>query len=237
MSQRDLKIIVELQLVMGKLDQHKESILSQEYRVKHLKKQIGLKKDDFHLAEESNKEISNLLSEGEGILERKEKDLLQAKSHVMEVTNEKQANALDLEIAKLMKEIEPLQNSILANLEKLDEVQGQFDHCEKFIMNAKNSLIEIVKDSEIEIKKVQVLIDECQKEKKDLIDLISDSSRSLFIQIEKKFEGKDLFCNLVKSNCHKCGFHLDFDTKQSVEKQNTLILCPSCSRVFLVPSS
>ena len=118
-------------------------------------------------------------------------------------------------------------------MEASENLQEELKKVEEYLTNAPITLSEIENEVHQETEKEQNLINDCLREKEELIGILSDSSKELFIATEEKFKGKNYFCHLSTLNCSRCGTLVDSEHRQLIEKQEFLVSCPGCRRLFL----
>jgi predicted nucleic acid-binding Zn-ribbon protein len=234
MSTRDLKVLIELQDNFKQRQELKALVDTQVKRIDHVKNQIDLKQEELTEFQEDQKSIVSSLNENENLLASKEKTLKQAQSHSLEVTSEKQANLLKKEIELLSTETEALEEKILEELDKSELIQKSLEETKIFLVNSEESLSEISSEANTEIAKQNKLIDDCLITKNQHIEVLTIQAKDLIIDTEKIFKEKDYFCSIDSArNCTRCGSNVDSETRETAEKQEQIMSCPSCRRLFV----
>jgi predicted nucleic acid-binding Zn-ribbon protein len=234
MSKRDLKVLIELQDNFNTIQELKSVIETQNKRLDHVKNQILMREESLEGLLLKQKEIISALNKGENTLAAKEKSLKQAESHTLEVTSEKQVTALRKEIVQLSSEIEVLEEKILENLDVSEAIQKQIDETKEFLNNSQMTLEEINGEVQAEITKQNTLITDCLETKAQHIEVMTIQARDLFLATEKNFKEKNYFCSIdAERNCTRCGSNVDSETRETAEKQEQVMSCPSCRRLFV----
>ncbi|MBT7610015.1 MAG: hypothetical protein HN576_09675 [Bacteriovoracaceae bacterium] len=234
MSNRDLKILIELQNNFNHIQELKVLVEKQNKRIDHVKKQISIKEEELKEFQDNQKDIISSLNESENLLSSKERTLKQAKSHSLEVTSEKQAVALKKEIELLSSETETLEDKILEDLDKSEEIQRNLNQTKEFLTNSQNSLNEITKEASAEIATQNKLIEDCFLTKSQHLEVLTIQAKDLILNTENIFKEKDYFCSINSTrSCTRCGSNVDSETRETAEKQEQITSCPSCSRLFV----
>ena len=234
MSARDITVLKELRALIQKKAEVDEENLLQKKRVSHIDDQIESKKEYLDQYKIRQEEYQTCLNSMETRLAKLEISLSQAKSHVLEMKSEKQVQLLEKEIIQLEGDIDKMQSSILETLDESEENFSNLELTKEFLTNSKTTLAEVSAEVNAFLKEKQLLIDDIKIEKSKLIEILSGPARELILATEKKFQGKFYFCDLSTRNCAQCGSLQESDSIESIQKQDAIVSCTNCGRIFIL---
>ncbi len=232
MSLQDFSSLVQVQSLENKIHEHIIKIEGHENRVNFIEKQRQTRQNELENLENQLLENRKIIADDEKSLFKLESELEKTKFHLDQVTSQQQADALEKEITTLGPKAEGLEEQILENMEKQEDIITKQDSCQEFLNGSASTLEEIkteVKaDCDLENKeigkyqdRINLLLDECPGDYK-----------SLFVSINKRFKYKSPVTSISDGHCTSCRFAINGVQKATVEKGNSIELCSGCGRLL-----
>jgi len=229
--EQELKTIYEVQLIETKIME------SEKKRVLAPKKIEDMNKELEELRARAEKEKA-VIDELEKERRKKEKELdsekdkikkIEAKLYDVKTNKEYQALLKEIEMAKEAND--RTEEDIIVLMERVEDLKNEYATLTEHLKKREN---EIKKEKEI-IEKDLLSIDktlaELRKEKENLLSIVSDEIKRIYATLIEKRGGLAVV-NVKNGVCLGCYMNIPPQLFIEVTKNNSLITCPSCNRIF-----
>lgn len=229
--EQQLKTIYEVQLL-------ETSILNNEK-----KKIIGPKK-----IEEMDRELEELKKRAEkekGVIDELEKEkrkkereldlerdkIKKIESKLYEVKTNKEYQALLKEIEMAKEEIDKTEEDIIILMDRIEDLKRDYGVVLEELKK-KEKEIKVEKERLMnELANIDKTLEELKEKRKQLLSEVSEEIRNIYFNLIEKREGLAVV-NVKNGVCLGCYMNIPPQLFIEVTKNNRLITCPSCNRIF-----
>lgn len=231
MSKQNFQTLDEIQSLQKRMESINRQIEGEKKRILDIQSQLKYREEIFIDEKKELEEINLILKDKELNFSKTQKKITDAKNNQNNVTSEKQAKALEEEISSLEHLKSDLEDQILLQLERQENLTKNISEFVSFRIGILKTMEEI----KTEIKQqFELENDELKALKTRMDNLFSTlpiNYRDFFYSISKKFKSSSL-AKIVNGKCGACGMSVPSSICQEVETGNVLEACQSCGRML-----
>ncbi|MCM8785652.1 MAG: C4-type zinc ribbon domain-containing protein [Candidatus Omnitrophica bacterium] len=201
-------------------------------KVKILNKEIEDIENQIKIQKEDLRKIQLDRRERELEVKSYEEELKNLNKKLDGVKDNKEYEALLIEIANNKKKISEIEDDILLLMEKEDDVLKKLKILEEELKKAKEKVSKIIEE---EKKKIENLKIEVELKKREREDIVKDIDYKMYVLYEKIRESKKDKIAVVKIEngiCSGCYMKLPTFLVEKVKKKKEIIQCENCSRIL-----
>jgi len=232
---KEIEILKELQKIDSQIFQVKQDLINKP-------KKFSILEQDFEGLTGSLKDLDAELKKVQ--MEHKEKDLeLQTKevsigkhkSQLPLIKTNKEYNALQLEIEKMKADNSLLEETILVQMEKIDELKAAVAK-EKLVLAEEEKKLNITKaDVELEIKQLEDKISKLNIQRKTVVPADFDPEVIDLYERIRENRGEIAIVPVENGACTGCYMNLRAQVLNEL-RLGKLLTCETCSRLLYVES-
>ena len=184
-------------------------------------------------AEDKLLEMSRLLKQSEGEVEKQRTKIQQAEASLYggSVRNPKELQDLQKDIASLKKYLETLEERELEAMLNLETAQQEFQNAESELERIQTKVNEQNQDLNHETESLRKDMERLQTERRAVISDLAASLVAMYDQLRKQRRGLAV-ATITDSACAACGTTLTPSQQQSARSTSQLFNCPSCGRIL-----
>ena len=227
----ELKTIYEAQ----KIDMQ---IIENERKLISTPKKIEKMDSDINTMSEKISQEKQILDELEKERKRKEKELELEKEKIKKIESKLYEVKTNKEYQALLKEIETAKQTNEKEEEEIIEIMVKIEDLKKDFESTSKLLKEKEKVAEVEKKKllsemdlVDKTINELKQQRDNLLSVVNKTLRETYNMLISRRGGMAVV-NVKNGVCLGCFMNIPPQLFIEVTKNNRLILCPSCNRIF-----
>jgi len=229
--EQELKTIYEAQKIDMQIIENERKLVSTPKKIEKMDHDIQA----MHEKVDKEKEI---LEEFEKERRKKEKELELEKEKIKKFESKLYEVKTNKEYQALLKEIETAKQANDKEEEEIIEIMVKFEELKKDFESTSKTLKEKEKVAEVEKKKLLNEADSIEKTIKDLtqqrdnlLSVVDKTLRDTYNRLISR-RGGTAVVNVKNGVCLGCFMNIPPQLFIEVTKNNRLILCPSCNRIF-----
>jgi len=229
--EQELKTIYEAQKIDMQIIENERKLVSTPKKIEKMDYDIQA----MHEKVDKEKEI---LEEFEKERRKKEKELELEKEKIKKFESKLYEVKTNKEYQALLKEIETAKQANDKEEEEIIEIMVKFEELKKDFESTSKTLKEKEKVAEVEKKKLLNEADSIEKTIKDLtqqrdnlLSVVDKTLRDTYNRLISR-RGGTAVVNVKNGVCLGCFMNIPPQLFIEVTKNNRLILCPSCNRIF-----
>jgi len=229
--EQELKTIYEVQLLESNIINNEKKKLIGPKKIEEMDRELE------ELKKKAEKEKA-VIDELEKERRKKEKDLgvekdrikkIEAKLYEVKTNKEYQALLKEIEMAK--EEIDKTEEDIIILMDRTEDLKKEYDSVLEHMKKRENE-IKVEKDRLLnELANIDKTLEEIKKQRDQLLKNVSEEIRSTYLNLIEKREGLAVV-NVKNGVCLGCYMNIPPQLFIEVTKNNRLITCPSCNRIF-----
>lgn len=232
MSKANFQTLAEIQSLQKKIESINHQIEGENKRILDIENQLKNREMDYLNETEELKKTNLILKDTELNLVKIQKKIVDAKNNQNNATSEKQARALEEEIASLERHKSELEDQIFAQLENQENLTNNISDFESFRIGVSKTLEDIkgeiklqfeVEDKELKDSKIRI---------DNLLATLPVNYRDFYSSIFKKFKSSSL-AKIENGKCEACKMSVPSSIVQEVETGNVLESCLNCGRMLI----
>lgn len=228
--------LVEIQSLDKKVLSHQKILQENQKRIDFLTKQRKRAQETLDDSLGQINKLNEEFSTSEVSLTKLGASLDHANKSLHDVTDERQANALNSEIDTLTPKIKDEEEKSFTLLEKIEELEKIIEESRSFIKGSLDSLEEIQSEVSKENQKEEKEINTCEERISFIRKSFKSHIEEVFDSIYKKYRFKNPIAIIETNVCPHCSLAIPANTVQNLPKSVSLELCPGCERI-LIPKS
>jgi len=229
--EQELKTVFEAQKIDMQIIEHEKKLVTTPEKIATMEQDIK----EMHEKVSKEKEI---LEEFEKERRRKEKELESEKEKIKKFESKLYEVKTNKEYQALLKEIETAKQSNDKEEEEIIEIMVKIEDLKKDFESTSKSLKEKEKIAEVEKKKllsevesIDRIISELKEQRDNLLSVVNKTLRETYTMLISR-RGGTAVVNVKNGVCLGCFMNIPPQLFIEATKNNRLILCPSCNRIF-----
>ncbi|MCM8808886.1 MAG: C4-type zinc ribbon domain-containing protein [Candidatus Omnitrophica bacterium] len=232
MVDNEIEKLLQLQEIDNEILKRQTEIELFPEKVKNLNKEIGDIENQIKTQKEDLKKIQLDRREKELEIKSYEEELKNLNKKLDNVKDNKEYEALLIEIANNKKKISEVEDDVLLLMEKEDDVVKKIKILEEELKKTKEKVSKIIEE---ENKKIENLKVEVEAKKRERENFVKDIDYKIYVLYEKIRESKKDKIAIVKIEngiCRGCHMKLPTFLVEKVKKKKEIIQCENCSRIL-----
>jgi len=229
--EQELKTIYEVQLLESNIINNEKKKLIGPKKIEEMDRELE------ELKNKAEKEKA-VIDELEKERRKKEKDLVVEKDKIKkieaklyEVKTNKEYQALLKEIEMAKEEIDKTEEDIIILMDRTEDLKKEYAVVLEQLKKRENE-IKAEKDRLLnELTNIDKTLEELKKQRNQLLKNVSEEIRNIYLNLIEKREGLAVV-NVKNGVCLGCFMNIPPQLFIEVTKNNRLITCPSCNRIF-----
>jgi len=229
--EEELRTIYEAQKIHLKIMEHENKRYLTPERIKSMDNEIKELKNKLEKEKQVIDELEKERRKKEKEIDAEREKIKKYESKLYEVKTNKEYQALLKEIETAKSENDKTEEDILILMEKVEELKKDYGSLlkktaqrEKEVENEKNKL-------EKEIDTLDKQIDELTARRDELLSTVSENLRKTYRTLLEKRNGIAVV-NVRNGVCLGCYMNIPPQMFIEATKNQSLIFCPSCNRIF-----
>ncbi|HNQ47401.1 MAG TPA: C4-type zinc ribbon domain-containing protein [Syntrophorhabdus sp.] len=229
--EQELKTIYETQIIDIQIMENEKKLVSTPKKIEKMDSDIKAMQDKISKEKEILEELEKERKRKEKDLELDKEKVKKFESKLYEVKTNKEYQALlkEIETAKLMNDKE--EEEIIEIMVKIEDLKKDYESTSK-LLKEKEKVTEVEKKKLLaEIDSVDKTINELKQQRDNLLSVVDKTLRETYNMLISKRGGMAVV-NVKNGVCLGCFMNIPPQLFIEVTKNNRLILCPSCNRIF-----
>ena len=229
--EQELKTIYETQIIDIQIMENEKKLVSTPKKIEKMDSDIKAMQDKISKEKEILEELEKERKRKEKDLELDKEKVKKCESKLYEVKTNKEYQALlkEIETAKLMNDKE--EEEIIEIMVKIEDLKKDYESTSK-LLKEKEKVTEVEKKKLLaEIDSVDKTINELKQQRDNLLSVVDKTLRETYNMLISKRGGMAVV-NVKNGVCLGCFMNIPPQLFIEVTKNNRLILCPSCNRIF-----
>jgi hypothetical protein len=229
--EQELKTIYETQIIDIQIMENEKKLVSTPKKIEKMDSDIKAMQDKISKEKEILEELEKERKRKEKDLELNKEKVKKFESKLYEVKTNKEYQALlkEIETAKLMNDKE--EEEIIEIMVKIEDLKKDYESTSK-LLKEKEKVTEVEKKKLLaEIDSVDKTINELKQQRDNLLSVVDKTLRETYNMLISKRGGMAVV-NVKNGVCLGCFMNIPPQLFIEVTKNNRLILCPSCNRIF-----
>lgn len=223
----------EIQSLDKMIQSHQKMITDQELRIAKLQNLRSNKEKDLIDADIELDRLSKNY-----ILEEKSnqlitRDLTQAQTNIMAATNDHELKAANAQISTKKPLKEKSDQTLYELLTTIEEKEQEIKDLKSFMEGSLKTLSEITTEVQSLISQEKSEIENLETRINLLTNSLPEHFKTKFSSINKKYRFKSPITIVDNNHCKECYFIISRNQMASLDKANTIELCPQCERILL----
>ena len=229
--EQELKTIYETQIIDIQIMENEKKLVSTPKKIEKMDSDIKAMQDKISKEKEILEELEKERKRKEKDLELDKEKVKKFESKLYEVKTNKEYQALlkEIETAKLMNDKE--EEEIIEIMVKIEDLKKDYESTSK-LLKEKEKVTEVEKKKLLaEIDSVDKTINKLKQQRDNLLSVVDKTLRETYNMLISKRGGMAVV-NVKNGVCLGCFMNIPPQLFIEVTKNNRLILCPSCNRIF-----
>lgn len=232
MSKANFQTLAEIQSLQKKIESINHQIEGENKRIFDIENQLKNREMDYQNETEELKKTNLILKDTESNLLKIQRKIADAKNNQNNATSEKQARALEEEIASLERHKSELEDQIFAQLENQENLTNNISDFESFRIGVLKSLEDIKGEIKLQFELEDKELKDSKIRMDNLLSILPVNYRDFFNSIFKKFKSNSLV-KIENGKCSACGMSVPSSIAQEIETGNVLETCLNCGRMLI----
>ncbi len=197
------------------------------------KKKVQIEKEKA-LAEKKHEEKIAVQKE----IDKKELDLKSNEGKITKynvqlnsIKTNKEYSTLISEIGSKKADMSILEDEILNTMSRLEIANQEYEKVTKELRNEEESLNDLIKSVDADIKEADIEIEKIKNEQKKYIDLLDEHSLKNYNRLSN-IKGGNAIVPVIGNVCGGCSMNVTTQTLNELMGGEDLVFCRSCSRIL-----
>ncbi len=229
--ENELKTIYEVQLIETQIMESEKRRFSAPKRIEEMDKELG------ELKAKAEKE-KTVIDELEKERKKKEKELDAEKDKIKKIESKLYDVKTNKEYQALLKEIEmakeandKTEEDILILMDRIEDLKKEYASIAEHLKKREKDIRTERGRIEKELQNIDNTLAELRKQRNDMLSIVNDDLKKIYFNLIEKREGLAVV-NVKNGVCLGCYMSIPPQLFIEVTKNNRLITCPSCNRIF-----
>jgi hypothetical protein len=226
-----IDVLKRVQSLKNKINELEASQERRKLDVQKKKVQIEKGKD---LAEKKHEEKIAVQKE----IDKKELDLKSNEGKITKynvqlnsIKTNKEYSTLISEIGSKKADMSILEDEILNTMSRLEIANQEYEKVTKELRNEEESLNDLIKSVDADIKEADIEIEKIKNEQKKYIDLLDEHSLKNYNRLSN-IKGGNAIVPVIGNVCGGCSMNVTTQTLNELMGGEDLVFCRSCSRIL-----
>ncbi|MEA3240675.1 MAG: C4-type zinc ribbon domain-containing protein [Pseudomonadota bacterium] len=154
----------------------------------------------------------------------------QSKIKLTQIQNNKEYFAALKEIESSEKEINRFETGLLELLEEVETLQSQMNDQQALLTEKREAITAREAETSSQIKKLSKESSSCQKERKEIIDLLDKRLLARYDRIRRRFSNAVVY--VEQGTCTGCHVNVPPQVYINLLKGDEILNCPNCQRIM-----
>jgi hypothetical protein len=227
----ELETLCQVQKIDTKIIENDKKRALGPQRIEELERGIGETRGKIAREKEVIEELEKERRKKEQELETEKAQVKKSEAKLAEVKTNKEYQAMLKEIEAARAANDKTEEAVLVLLERIEELKKDYQTAVKDLEKREKETAEETKELEKEIKTVNSLVSKLREERERLLGGVSGDIRVRYNILIDKRAGLAVV-NVKNGTCLGCFMNIPPQLFIEVMKNNRLITCPSCNRIF-----
>jgi uncharacterized protein len=232
MSKTSFQTLNKIQYIQKKIEAINHQIEVEGNRILNIENQLNDRKLSNLKDKKELEEVNLSLKERESALLKNLRKITDAKNNQLNVVSEKQAKALEDEIASLEELKIKLEEQIFLALESQEKLAKNISDFESFHVGVLKTLEELKSEIKTQFQLENKELEDLKIRLDNLLTTLPIDYRDFYSSISKKFKSNSL-AKIENGKCEVCKMSVPSSICQEVETGNILETCQSCGRMLI----
>ncbi len=226
-----IDVLKRVQSLKNKINELEASQERRKLDVQKKKVQIEKGKD---LAEKKHEEKIAVQKE----IDKKDLDLKSNEGKITKynvqlnsIKTNKEYSTLISEIGSKKADMSILEDEILNTMSRLEIANQEYEKVTKELRNEEESLNDLIKSVDTDIKEADIEIEKIKNEQKKYIDLLDEHSLKNYNRLSN-IKGGNAIVPVIGNVCGGCSMNVTTQTLNELMGGEDLVFCRSCSRIL-----
>ena len=148
-----------------------------------------------------------------------------------QVTNPKELQDLQMDVASLKKYLVTLEERELEAMVRAEETQKKLDDADKKLQQVQENLMDQNRDLTNESDALKKDLERLEPERNAVIENLDDSFLKIYEQLRQKKNGVAV-ASFEENSCSACGTTFTQSQQQNARSADQLFNCPTCGRII-----
>jgi predicted nucleic acid-binding Zn-ribbon protein len=227
----DLEILCEVQKIDTKIMENEKKRALGPQRIEEMEKEVSQTKERLSREKEIIEELEKERRKKEQELETEKVQVKKAETKLYDVKTNKEYQAILKEIESARTGNDKTEEDIIVLMERVEDLKKDHQSSVKELGKREKEVTEEVKELEKEIKTVDIVVTKLHEEREKLLAGVDGDLKARYnMLIEKR--GGVAVVNVKNGTCLGCFMNIPPQLFIEVMKNNEVITCPSCNRIF-----
>jgi hypothetical protein len=229
--EQELKTIYEAQKIDMQIIENERKLVSTPKKIEKMDHDIKTMYEKVNKEKEILEEFEKERRKKEKELELEKEKIKKFESKLFEVKTNKEYQALLKEIETAKKANDKEEEEIIEIMVKFEELKKDFESTSK-TLKEKEKVVEVEKKKLLdEVDSVEKTINDLTQQRDNLLSVVDKTLRETYNRLISRRGGMAVV-NVKNGVCLGCFMNIPPQLFIEVTKNNRLILCPSCNRIF-----
>ena len=226
-----IKTIVELQKLDSGIDNLGDSREELTGKFENLRQQFAESKKELEEMTASSKETEKRVRAKERELLEVGENLKKYRGSIYKVTSQKEMESLDHEIENAKEQKSRIEEEILSLMEKTEGLKEEIAKKEKGVKEKKRVFEKEEDGYEKEIKDIEDKLEQLNRGKKEVIDVIEERLLSQYKRLRESKGGLAVVA-IKNGACQGCYLTLPPQLVNEIKSSKRITMCESCARIL-----
>lgn len=229
--EQELKTIFEAQKIDLQIIENEKKLVTTPKKIEKMEHDINTMLDKVTREKEILEELEKDRKRKEKELEMEKEKIKKFESKLYEVKTNKEYQALLKEIETAKQANDKEEEEIIEIMVKVEDLKKDFETTSK-LLKEKEKVVEAEKKKLMaEMDSVDKIILDLKHQRDNLLSVVDKTLRETYSMLISK-RGGSAVVNVKNGVCLGCFMNIPPQLFIEVTKNNRLILCPSCNRIF-----
>jgi uncharacterized protein len=229
--EQELKTIYEAQKIDMQIIENERKLVSTPKKIEKMDHDIKTMHEKVNKEKEILEEFEKERRKKEKELELEKEKIKKFESKLYEVKTNKEYQALLKEIETAKKANDKEEEEIIEIMVKFEELKKDFESTSK-TLKEKEKVVEVDKKKLLnEVDSIEKTINDLTQQRDNLLSVVDKTLRETYNRLISRRGGMAVV-NVKNGVCLGCFMNIPPQLFIEVTKNNRLILCPSCNRIF-----
>lgn len=223
-------ILIEIQALNKKIQNHQNSITDHTKRGDFVAQQIQVKKNQSESLTIQNIQIQEKIH----LLEQNLDKICQQIENSKTIdSNVKSYERIEQNLQSLKNQESKIEDDLLELIDQQEQKQLEITEIQQFLMGSTKTLNDIEKEIQEDILNENKQINSYQQRVDSLLEQLPHNWVTKYNHLQKKLKHIELISFIKNNLCSKCHLRIAPQEQNELEISNDLTLCSMCSRILI----
>jgi hypothetical protein len=226
-----IDVLKRVQSLKNKINELEASQERRKLDVQKKKVQIEKGKDLAGKKHEEKIAVQKEIDKKELDLKSNEGKITKYNVQLNSIKTNKEYSTLISEIGSKKADMSILEDEILNTMSRLEIANQEYEKVTKELRNEEESLNDLIKSVDADIKEADIEIEKIKNEQKKYIDLLDEHSLKNYNRLSN-IKGGNAIVPVIGNVCGGCSMNVTTQTLNELMGGEDLVFCRSCSRIL-----